>query len=258
VALSDAALVLAGRVAAARGGGADAAALAGGSGTGRGLLLELHDLSGCVQVCTPRTRLPAFARRSGRDPGRVTAEAGARRASRLRPGRGRVLVCSCSPADLFAVWQGTGVRLGLSAAVGACDGAADFLSVKTGAGGAGGAGDSAGGAGGVSAGGRAPFLALEWSVDTRAGRSAGPLAGGEALALLEGRGGGWWRALGARAAARVRVGGAEVAGNAAGVLPLLSQLARAGCVPPPPLRTKWTRRVPHPVLIGHAASLTSY
>ena len=29
--------------------------------------------------------------------------------------------------------------------------------------------------------------------------------------------------------------------------------------PPPPLpRTKWTRRVPHPVLIGHAASLTRY
>jgi hypothetical protein len=25
--------------------------------------------------------------------------------------------------------------------------------------------------------------------------------------------------------------------------------------PPPPLRTKWTRRVPHPVLIGRAASL---
>jgi hypothetical protein len=25
--------------------------------------------------------------------------------------------------------------------------------------------------------------------------------------------------------------------------------------PPLPLRTKWTRRVPHPVLIGHAASL---
>jgi len=36
---------------------------------------------------------------------------------------------------------------------------------------------------------------------------------------------------------------------------------RAGKVaPPPPLfpRTKWTRRVPHPVLIGHAASLTPY
>ena len=26
--------------------------------------------------------------------------------------------------------------------------------------------------------------------------------------------------------------------------------------PPPPFRTKWTRRVPHPVLIGHAASLS--
>ena len=28
--------------------------------------------------------------------------------------------------------------------------------------------------------------------------------------------------------------------------------------PPPPPRTKWTRRAPHPVLIGHAASLTPY
>ena len=27
---------------------------------------------------------------------------------------------------------------------------------------------------------------------------------------------------------------------------------------PPPLRTKWTRRVPHPVLIGHAASFLPY
>ena len=35
---------------------------------------------------------------------------------------------------------------------------------------------------------------------------------------------------------------------------------RAGALPPPPLlpRTKWSRRVPHPVLIGHAASLTPY
>ena len=34
----------------------------------------------------------------------------------------------------------------------------------------------------------------------------------------------------------------------------------AGGNPPPPLpsRTTWTRRVPHPVLIGHAASLTPY
>ena len=29
-------------------------------------------------------------------------------------------------------------------------------------------------------------------------------------------------------------------------------------VTPPSPRTKWTRRVPHPVLIGHAASLTPY
>ena len=29
-------------------------------------------------------------------------------------------------------------------------------------------------------------------------------------------------------------------------------------VPPPPPRTKWSRRVPHPVLIGHAASLAPY
>jgi hypothetical protein len=28
--------------------------------------------------------------------------------------------------------------------------------------------------------------------------------------------------------------------------------------PPFPPRTKWTRRVPHPVLIGNAASLTPY
>ena len=28
--------------------------------------------------------------------------------------------------------------------------------------------------------------------------------------------------------------------------------------PPPPPRTNRTRRVPHPVLIGHAASLTPY
>jgi hypothetical protein len=30
----------------------------------------------------------------------------------------------------------------------------------------------------------------------------------------------------------------------------------AAAPPPPPPRTKWTRRVPHPVLIGHAASLS--
>jgi flagellar biosynthesis GTPase FlhF len=32
--------------------------------------------------------------------------------------------------------------------------------------------------------------------------------------------------------------------------------AADGGTPPPSPRTKWTRRVPHPVLIGHAASLS--
>ena len=36
------------------------------------------------------------------------------------------------------------------------------------------------------------------------------------------------------------------------------KLKKAPPPPPPPSRTKWTRRVPHPVLIGHAASLTPY
>ena len=37
---------------------------------------------------------------------------------------------------------------------------------------------------------------------------------------------------------------------------VLSFLASVSIPPPPPFRTKWSRRVPHPVLIGHAASLT--
>ena len=35
-----------------------------------------------------------------------------------------------------------------------------------------------------------------------------------------------------------------------------AQPLRAPAAPRPPSRTKWTRRVPHPVLIGHAASLS--
>ena len=35
-------------------------------------------------------------------------------------------------------------------------------------------------------------------------------------------------------------------------------LVAAQCFRLSPPRTKWTRRVPHPVLIGHAASLTPY
>ena len=51
------------------------------------------------------------------------------------------------------------------------------------------------------------------------------------------------RGAGARRAARG--GGAAVGRGGQGLL---------WCSPPPPPRTKWTRRVPHPVLIGHAAS----
>ena len=48
---------------------------------------------------------------------------------------------------------------------------------------------------------------------------------------------------------------------AAQVAALAAKLERAALrrvPPPPPPRTKWTRRVPYPVLSGHAASLTPY
>ena len=37
-----------------------------------------------------------------------------------------------------------------------------------------------------------------------------------------------------------------------------TKLGKVALPPPPSPRTKWTRRVPHPVPIGHAASLTPY
>ena len=46
--------------------------------------------------------------------------------------------------------------------------------------------------------------------------------------------------------------------NASGIAEFEAQLRAANRSAPPPPRTKWTRRVPHPVLIGHAASLTPY
>ena len=46
-----------------------------------------------------------------------------------------------------------------------------------------------------------------------------------------------------------------VDGSCRGMFRLVAGLDKE---PPPPPRTKWTRRVPHPVLIGHAASLTPY
>ena len=43
---------------------------------------------------------------------------------------------------------------------------------------------------------------------------------------------------------------------AAGDNPVVLAVNKADPAPPPPPRTKWTRRVPHAVLIGHAASLS--
>jgi hypothetical protein len=68
------------------------------------------------------------------------------------------------------------------------------------------------------------------------------------------------RARGARAVAPRRprhgLGGALAAARVPGVP---RAPGREGLTPPPsPTRTKWTRRVPHPVLIGHAASLAPY
>ena len=54
-------------------------------------------------------------------------------------------------------------------------------------------------------------------------------------------------------------GGEEGAGHEAEMeeaLAALREEVAAGLAPPPP-RTKWTRRVPRPVLIGHDASLGS-
>jgi hypothetical protein len=52
--------------------------------------------------------------------------------------------------------------------------------------------------------------------------------------------------------------GAGAAEGAHAVRAALGELAGASPPPPTPPRTKWTRRVPHSVLIGHAASLTPY
>jgi hypothetical protein len=57
----------------------------------------------------------------------------------------------------------------------------------------------------------------------------------------------WMRAGGSKSR-HVRVGGLE----RGGAYPIM--LRAYNKVLPPPLRTDWTRRVPHPVLIGHAAS----
>ena len=59
--------------------------------------------------------------------------------------------------------------------------------------------------------------------------------------------------------ASLTTGGADYAGPGAGGPSWAFLAAVCGTVPPPPPpfppRTKWTRRVPHPVLIGHAVCL---
>jgi hypothetical protein len=58
---------------------------------------------------------------------------------------------------------------------------------------------------------------------------------------------------------REDLGGIQVSVSHVLVLPShVSPTRRKAAPPPPPPRTKWTRRVPHPVLSGHAASLTPY
>ena len=87
-----------------------------------------------------------------------------------------------------------------------------------------------------------PGADLDDSLD-RAGRTAGPLGRAVLRAV---------RALGLGAGA---LPGAEGLSGSAGAEE--DGVARAEELPPPPFsRTKWTCRVPHPVLIGHAASLS--
>ena len=57
---------------------------------------------------------------------------------------------------------------------------------------------------------------------------------------------------------RVSRGGVRAGDRAARALGGAPPGGSTGAPPRPPPRTKWTRRVPHPVLIGHAASLTPY
>ena len=60
------------------------------------------------------------------------------------------------------------------------------------------------------------------------------------------------------ALARVHAAGAARATADAAAKQADAHLEALQAPPPPPPRTKWTRRVPHPVLIGHVASLAPY
>jgi dynein heavy chain len=64
----------------------------------------------------------------------------------------------------------------------------------------------------------------------------------------------WWSGLCGLLLSR----GEELSPVASAVQTVGLRLGQRLHPPPPPPRTKWTRRVPRPVLIGHAASLTPY
>jgi hypothetical protein len=86
------------------------------------------------------------------------------------------------------------------------------------------------------------------------GTGAGPSTRGGNTAAL-------FAALARGLAAAVRAHVQRFRFSPMGGVQLIRDLVAYQVRPPPPLpppRTKWTRRVPHPVLLGHAASLTPY
>ena len=97
----------------------------------------------------------------------------------------------------------------------------------------------------------APRAGRRWA----AGAGGGAGSGADGAAESSAQGAVWAEAEAeAEAEADADSGGGGVRGAAERALELMQALPP----PPPSSRTKWTRRVPHPVLIGHAASLTPY
>ena len=95
----------------------------------------------------------------------------------------------------------------------------------------------------------APSVELAWAPDGAALLASN---GGAARVVVALEDGGEVQVVGPAVPADARApGGVERAACVLG-----SWAVRGPPPPPPPSRTKWTRRVPHPVLIGHAASLS--
>jgi len=81
----------------------------------------------------------------------------------------------------------------------------------------------------------------------RGGSEGRARADGRGAGAFGGRASGLWTSCGSRLRAPRSANSSWPDG---------SSCPQARCLAPPPSGTKWTRRVPHPVLIGHAASLT--